>query len=497
MVEPRKPPLPGGPLRIQQKINPLSSLSPKAWLVFLCVFFVALLAIWFYLRQIAAGGDAAGASRTRPAKVLPPEGAPLDIEGVPTLDPAKAETVRDETPEERRKPSREALEYLMLEARQTPAVRWYDRGLLPLVRGLADEMERDPRPHRFKFYRFRGKLERLEECFGEEGAHRPAMEKYFRGLVLLDPRTPQLRVTFYTPHAPEYRNEQLPVVSPPVELITDGWVRGRGIFLQRHLDVTPDGREVPSLLLVVTLLERDYETRPVESLDDVGFEVIRDDPALWATPEAPLLRRPYALTLLRLVKYAEARAGEAGRARREAEGLTPASFDTRAGYDGLMAAPAENRGRYFGGLGALIDEPLVKDMESDRRIEPNDAGVESYALGYLYTDGGFVVFYVAPTSVVAGLRKNARVAYEGFFYKNMVYTAASGEDLMVPWLVLTSLREIRPQLPGVKGQLIFAAIFVLVIAAVIFWVVREDRTKREYRARRSRRVVKPRPDPGG
>lgn len=496
MVEPRKPPVPGGPLRIQQRINPLGALGPKARIVFLCVFFVALLAIWFYLRGIAARGEESDAHPAQPTKVLPPEGTPPEIEGVPTLDHAKAETVRDETPEERRRASREALEYLMLEAAQTPAVRWYDRGLLPLVRGLADEMERDPRPHRFKFYRFRGKLERIEECFGEEGEGNRAMAKYFRGLVLADPRTPQLRVTFYTPHAPEHRNELLPVVSPPAELIEDGWVRGRGIFLQRHLDVTPDGREVPSLLLVVTLLERDYETRPVETLEDVGFDAIRDDPALWATPDAPLLRRPYALVMLRLLKYAEARAGEPGRARREAEGLVPGSFDTRAGYDGLMAAPAQNRGRYFGGLGALVDPPFLQDMESDLRVEPNDAGVESYASGYLYTDGGFVVFYSAPTSVVAGLRKNARVAYEGFFYKNHAYTSASGQDRMVPWLVLTSLREIRPKLPGAKGQLLFAAAFVLVIAVVIFWVVREDKTKEEYRARRGRRVVRPRPDPG-
>jgi len=496
MTTPRKDPFAGGPLRLQRGLSVLATLGPKGRIFVLCLFFVVLLGIWFGLRNYAENWEKGRDADHPPTKVLGPAGFPFEIEGVPTLDPSQAAAIRDATPEEQRKASDEALAYVMLETLQAPAVAAFDTNLMPLVPGLAEQIRQDPAPHRFKFYRFRGKLESIEEKFEQgEGANR-AMAHYHRGTILVDPGDPPLRITFFTPFPPRHQDEQLPVVSPPMELITDGFVRGRGIFLQRYLDLDPASRETPTLLIVATLLERDYEARPVETLADVGLDAIRDDKSLWGSPDEPLLRRPYTLSLLRFVKYAEPRAGEAGRARREAEKLVPEGFDSPEGYDALTRDPREHRAKYYAGLGALIDTPFVQDLDGDVRVEANDAGVERYATGLIYTDNRFIVSYAAPASIVKGLRKGARIRYEGYFYKNRLYPSKSGAYQLVPWLVLTELREILPEPPNVIGQLVFAGAFVFVIGAVIFWVVREDRTKEDFRARRRRRIAEARPDEG-
>ena len=104
--------------------------------------------------------------------------------------------------------------------------------------------------------------------------------------------------------------------------------------------------------------------------------------------------------LLRLVKYVEPLAGPEGRARRKELGLEPKSFDSRDAYDGLVREASQHRGACFGGLGAVVGEPFLQDLEGEDPIPANDAGVEAFATGFLHTDGQFIVSFSAPASLV-------------------------------------------------------------------------------------------------
>ncbi len=496
MARLHKQPKSGGPLGIQRSLSLFSTASPKARILFLCLFFVVLGALWFGLNTYAKTATPQ-TQPYEPTQVVRPETS-FDLEHLPTFDLRMRERLRDFLPAERRAPDREALAYLMLEALQTPAVRYYNKGLFPFVPGFAREIEKADVLPRLQIFGFRGQLEYVQEVIeesGEEGKGGP-FEHFWRGRILVEGGDAAVRLSFLSPFPPVTRDLQAPTVIPPTIELKDGWVRGRGLFVQRHLDTGPDGKEVPAFLFVVTGLDRDYEARPVETLADVGLEVIQDDPALLDTAQRDLLRKAYPLTLLRFVKYVEPLAGAAGKERRRAEGLEPGTFDTHAAYFDLIHHPGRDRAKYFAGKGALLMAPFVKDDETDVTVEPNDAGIEAYATGLVYTDAKLIFHYAAPASLVAGLKSGDRIRYEGFFYKTWVYPSKSGVDRMVPWLVLTVLEVVPPPVPDRRGEFIFALAFVLVIGGIIFLVVREDKTKAAYRASRRRRVLEPRPDAG-
>ncbi|MGQ0613250.1 MAG: hypothetical protein ACT4PV_05875 [Planctomycetaceae bacterium] len=491
-----KQPISGGPLAIQRSLSIFSTSSPKARILILCLFFVVLGALWFGINSYAK--SATTATRPyEPTQVVRPEGN-FDLEHLPNFDPSMRERIRDFLPAERRNPDREALGYLMREALQTPAVRFYNKGLFPFVPGFAREIEKAAEPPRLQFFRFRGAIEFVEERIEESAEEDKGgpFEHYWRGRILVEGGDAAVRVSFISPFPPVTRDLQAPTVIPPTIELKEGWVRGRGLFVQRHLDAGPDGKEVPAFLFVVTGLERDYEARPVATLADVGLEVIQDDPALLETAQRDLLRKAYPLTLLRFVKYVEPLAGQAGQERRRAEGLEAGFFDTPKAYFDLIHNPGRHRAGYFAGKGTLLVAPFVQDDETEITVEPNDAGVEAYATGLVYTDAELIFQYAAPASLVAGLKSGARIRYEGFFYKTWVYPSKDGAERMVPWLVLTVLETVPPPARDRLGELIFAGAFMLVIGVVIFLAVREDKTKAAYRASRRKRILEPRPEAG-
>jgi len=234
-------------------------------------------------------------------------------------------------------------------------------------------------------------------------------------------------------------------VAAQPELIEDGWVRGRGILVKNYLDGS-SGDEVPSVLVVATDIQRDYEVKPVESLADVPFNIIRDDPSRTGEPGyRNLLARLFPRPLFRLVEWASRFAGaEHADARRKA-GLEPRSFDDPAVYPKLLDAPAAFRAEYFGGLGVLALTPQVSGPEN---TPPNDAGVQEYLHGWILTDSQRLVWFVAP----AGLADRAwaprdRILWEGYFYKWRSYPSRDGQDRLAPVFVLTRL-EVVPAREG-------------------------------------------------
>ena len=82
---------------------------------------------------------------------------------MPIFDPAMGHRITDEGPDARRRWEDEAIPYLLIEARSTPAVTAYSRALFPLNPGSAAEIDKNSRPWRLKYVRFRGPLEYIRE----------------------------------------------------------------------------------------------------------------------------------------------------------------------------------------------------------------------------------------------------------------------------------------------------------------------------------------------
>lgn len=460
--------------------------DPRMRILVLVGLLVILIAMVVGLRSYATSADT-GRIGEIPDASIGITGDPR-FRGIPSLDMQVAERVRDASPDARRDWEDAAIPYLLLEARHTPAVHAYNRNLLPLKPESAAEIAKDSRPWRFKFVRFRGELESiLEEDYDARYGGDGKIGLVHRGRIRLDGGDPPARVVFLTPYGPQWSDPNSPEPVERWEPITDGWVRGRGIVVKNFLEPGPDGAEVPAILVVATLLERDYEIRPVERLEDIPFQIVEDDPSLVDDPDRrKLLFRSYPLCMFRLIRYAESRAGDAGKELREREKLVPQSFDTRARHEELIGQPARFRGTYMGGLGIVADRPVLHGAET---TEANDAGVEEYLHGFLATDRLQVLQFVAPASLADDWKAMDRIRYEGYFYKTRAYPARNGTEQLRPMLVLTVLEKVAAAKPDYVGGLVIAGAFVAGILLFIFIVVREDRTKQDYRRSRKKRVV--------
>jgi len=404
--------------------------------------------------------------------------------GVPALDMTIAERLTDHGPEARRRWPSEAIHYLLLEAGNTPAVYEYAKNLLPITPGSAKEIEKDSHPWRFKFVRFRGELEYLHEEDYEAvyGTPAPPSGLIWRGRVRVSDGDPPLRVVFVTAAMPGWADLNEP--HPEYKLITDGWVRGRGILVQNYVDER--GGDVPALLVVATKIERDYETVPVKSFDDIPFDIIQDNPSI-ANQEGgrEILAMEYPRPLYRLVAYAEGRVGAPGAELRAEEGLKPEHLTTASAWEKLVTKPADARGKYFGGLGIIALEPLRYVPET---ITPNDAGVDECLNGWIYTDQRKLLQFIAPPGIEE-MEKGTRIRWEGYFYKTKLYPAQDGTERLAPVFVLTVLDEVKPPKSSGLFPALLAGGVVLGMIVLAYLVLREDNTKESYRRLRQKKVA--------
>lgn len=442
---------------------------------------VLLLAIAFGLRMYAGSDEA----KQMTQQSVPSPEAPSGVTGMPIFDPEIGNRITDEGPDARRRWEDEAVPLLLLEARSTPAVTAYSRALLPITPGSAAEIEKDSRPWRLKFVRFRGPLEYIREEDYESTYRKtdPPLGRIHRGRIRIGEGDEAVRVVFLAPTAPLWSDPNGPTPRPEVKLIRDGWVRGRGIFVKNYIDTD----DQPALLVVATRIERDYATVPVTTLDKIPFQIIDDDPAHAAQEVGRLvLAKEYPRTLFRLVKYAQTRAGPAGAALRREEGLTPGSFDSEKEYEELVGQPARFRAQYFGGLGAIALEPFAYGPTT---ITANDAGVTECLNGWILTDKAKLFQFVAPIELAGDWPQRTRIRYEGYFYKTKLYPARDGTDRLAPVLVLTVLEKVAPPRPNLMVPILIAAGFVVGILALAAIVVREFRSKESYRLQRRRRMT--------
>jgi len=482
--------------------NPLGLLAvrdPKVKIAMLVVLLVLVLGGMVTLNRYAQTPEAKGPH----ADIVPAVGVTREvITGVPALDMTIAEDITDYGAEARRRWPAEAIHYLLLETANTPAVYSYAKNLLPLTPGSAAEIGKDSRPWRFKYVRFRGELEYLREEDYESvyGPPVPPSGLVWRGRVRVADGPPALRVVFLTTTGPGWfdTNDQAPV--PELKLIEDGWVRGRGILVENYID-TSGGDDVPALLVVATQIERDFAEVAAESIERLPdaaregrepFDIIRDDPAIASSEEGgrAILAKEYPQALYRFVKYAEARAGDAGAEKRAEEKLVPESLATRQVWEELVGKPAKFRGRYFGGLGALADTPLRYVAET---ITPNDAGVEECLNGWLITDQQKLMQFIAPASLDRDWQTRTRIRWEGYFYKTKLYPARDGQDRLAPVFVLTVLEEVKPVKPRTTIHVALAGALVGGLLLLAYLVLREDKTKQNYRRLRQRHVAVERP----
>jgi hypothetical protein len=448
--------------------------SPRMRIFVLLGLLLLIIAVMAGLRQYARTPDAKEISRDVPTPVV----GPLPPAGIPVFDMEIADRVTDMGPDARRRWPTEAVRYLLLEAANTPAVHAYHKNLLPVTSGSAAEIEKDSRPWRFKYVRFRGELEYIHE---EEDGDAPA--RVTRGRLRVAGTEPPVRVVFVTIDLPEWRDPDEPVAHPETRLIEDGWVRGRGILVKNYVDAD----EVPALLVVATDIERDFETVPVDSLADVPLDIIDDDPARANTEEGlVILRKEYRRPLYRLIKLAEGRAGGPGAELRAREGLKPERLLTREQWEEVYARPDKFRGRYFGGLGALAMTPLVYVPET---IQPNDAGVEECLSVWILTDERKLIWCFGPASLDGDWKKGDRIRWEGYFYKMKLYSAQDGTERNAPVFVLTVLEKMAPPSPSRLTHVLLAGAFILGLGLMIFFIVRDDRTKERYRRVRRRQVA--------
>jgi hypothetical protein len=298
---------------------------------------------------------------------------------------------------------------------------------------------------------------------------------------------PPLRVTFITDSLMEYADPNK--IEQSYEEITGGWVRLRGVIVKNFVDEMPDGSPAPSLLVVATHVERDFEIRPVETLADCGFDIIVDNPAIAVDDEGQrVLSKNFPRAMFRLLEYAEPRAGPEGAALREKEGLEPKPIDDPNTIEEVIGNPGEHRGEYFGGLGIIALEGYRRGPSD---TPPNDAGVTEYFEGWLATDRHKLIRFVAPGPLLhREWNERTRVRWAGFFYKALGYTARGDRSRrLAPFVVLTELEEQYPAERDVKGELMVGIGALLGLSLLIWILVREDKTKREFRrTRRPRRI---------
>jgi hypothetical protein len=466
----------GGPPKL---IPGLSVADPKTRILVLVALFAMLLTVAGVLKGYANRPEAQELqSEAPPSKQIPEDER---FSGIPTLDRRYVDEIKDGTPAEQGQWDEKAIAYLLAEARSTPAVLAYRRRLLPVTAKSGAEARKDPKPWRLQFVRFRGKLEYMQEGDYADISRGgdDSIGRVHVGRILIDgaEADPPVRVKFVTP--------TLPLVPDEPDGDDLGWMRGRGIFVKNYLDVGPDGEEVPAMLVIATRIGRDYETRPVTGLKNIPFTDIQDDPSLLVDADTKrTFMKWYPKPLFRLLAWATPRTGAAGAELRKKEGLKPAAFEAKAEWEALFAHPEKHRGDYVGGLGAMAIDPLFKAEIEDDKV--NDAGVESYMTGWLVTDSEHLVQFVAPAALHTGLKRRARIRFEGFFYKIQGYYARDGTQRMAPFLVLTVLEEVEVTPPDTRLELFIAAGFVLGIAVLVFIIVREDKTKQDYRRTRRR-----------
>jgi hypothetical protein len=488
-----KKPSGGAPplLDFQEHLTNLAKVSdPRMRIAFLVVMllFVGGAIVWLQgfrksLREPAR--------KFTPTHALP--ASPEEEIGLPPLDLGHAAKIDDSTPEARHRWEGEALSYLLLEARTTNDVQNYRRGLFPLDAGNAPQIAADPAPSRFKFFRFRGRIEYLreenyEDAYGIVEGYETGRVR--RGRILLE-GDPPARVTFLTTLPLVWQDSNSPETHPPVQPLLDGFVRARGIFVKSFVEEDPGGKQVPTLLFVATRIDRDYEPVPVERLEEIPFHVIRDGPELAIDPETkPLLFRLYPIPLFRLLKFADARAGEKGAALRakEAEGKPPPrNLRAPEAYEELIHNPGKHRGERYVGLGALPQDPVLFGEEEWQPSLANDSGLDDYMMGWIYTDSLQIVRFAAPVSAWKGLRAGARIRYEGYFFKNQAHYSAKRTEELVPLFVLTDLSLIPVAARDVKWDMILGGSIFAVFLVIVVLVIRNDRIRKGFEAERRRK----------
>ncbi|MDH3592796.1 MAG: hypothetical protein OER88_13000, partial [Planctomycetota bacterium] len=412
------------------------------------------------------------------------------LSGVPAFDRAMADRVRDDTAEERKAWEHEAVSYLLHEARNTPAVHSYRRNLLPINAGSGATIAKDSKPWRLQFVRFRGALESIrEENYEINYAEaEPPIGQVHRGRVRVAGGG-DVRVVFIYGAAPMWADPNEATARPETKLITDGWVRGRGIVVKNFIDVD-GGDSTPAILVVATRIDRDYAPVPVNSLADIPFSIIDDDPTHADNEDQRVvLAKEYPRPLFRLVRYASARAGKAGAELRKSEKLEAGSLSEKD-YETLIGKPAQFRAKYYGSLGAIALEPLQYGAST---ITANDAGVQECLNGWIMTDQRKLIQFVAPIELAGTWKLRDRIRWEGFFYKTKLYPAQNGTDRLVPLFVLTRLEKVPPPPRDYWTQVVIAGGFLIGIALLVFLVVREDKTKSDYLASRRRTIAPAKP----
>lgn len=409
------------------------------------------------------------------------------IRGVPALDQTIAERIVDLGPEARARWPHEAASYLLYETQYTPAVRGYARNLLPITSGSAEQIALDSRQWRFKYVSFRGKLESVREenyddTYGPSEVGKIGQVK--RGRVLI-PGDPPVHVTFVTDSLMDFQDRNQ--IRPEIVAIEDGWVRVRGVFVKNFRDRDPGGTETSTLLIVATQVARDFERVEVNSLEDIDFDTIVDDPSLGNTADGrDILHMNFPRPMFRLLKYAEARAGAYGRALREKENLKPAEIDTPGMYEDVIGNPGKYRGKYFGGLGVIAQMGFTYGATDTRA---NDAGVEGYAEGYLGTDRERAIRVLIPEPLTGRTwKRNTRIRWAGYFYKSLGYPARNGTRRLAPFLILTELVEILPPKRNVKGEIYVALGALGGLGLLVWFILRDDKTSKEFRRRRPRKI---------
>lgn len=451
---------------------------------------VLLAAIAIGLHMFASNPENQVQADSVPAVEVDPRVGEVKFPGGPPLAQSYREKIVDATDADRRWWQDDVMHYLLFEAANTPSVHAFNRNLVPITPENAALIAKDSVPWRYKYVRFRGELEYLDEIDYEAvyGDQDPPLGRVERGRLRLAGSTGKdaARVLFVTPGPLTWRDTNEPVPHPELHPIRDGWVRGRGIFVKNFVDER--GREeVPCFLVVATDIQRDYKTVEVNSLDDIPFGIIDDNPELAGTEDGRLLlAKEFPRPLYRLVKYAASRAGRAGAALRREEKLEPAAIDDPKEYEAILGDPAGHRAKYYGGLGAIALSPYLYGPTD---ITPNDAGVESCLNGWIVTDHNKLIQFIAPASLAGEWPSRTRIHWEGYFYKIKLYRARKGTDEMVPMVVLTSLQEVKPPAPNYLPQFIIAGAFIIGMLVLLFLVLREDKTKESYRRQFRKRLA--------
>ena len=396
--------------------------------------------------------------------------------GGPNIDMAQAALLEDTTADQQRTIRPEPLGYIVAEAKINPRVWSYRENLPVLGPELAAQIHKAPDDWRFVFFRFRGEIDVSieEQDFGQVWrSEAPSVRNVWYGRLKLE-GSDDARVTFLMPTEPTWADPNDPQPNPPSQPLRDGWMRGRGLFLQRYLSGS-NGGEVPTLFFIVTDLKRDYETRPVRTLADCELERVVDGQGLGRL----LQTRIFTRYLYRLVRYANDRAGLAGAALREREAPEHLSIDDSKLYDDLNVHSDDYRAKYFAGYGSVASEYYRE------QAHPNDAGIKEIGGTWIYTDGDRLIWARVPPAIrqdeVWPVR--TRIYYEGYFYKWRGYPTKVRTWRRAPELVLTRLAKVRPPEGNPVGELVFACAFAAGIALIVWFIVRDDKTKRDYRKR--------------